>query len=117
MAGDVGSGEQATCSLVRPEPYPRIVSGSHLAIRGHVFCSFLALAPTREMKDRCDGADLKPESDRLIRDLGRLLSGDIVRVGRMIALHRPVADDAGPVFRAVGVALRRRSARSLIRQV
>ena len=82
-----------------------IFHSSYAAIRGHVFCSFLALVLAKELKDRCAKAGLKPEWDRLIRDLDRLQSGDIERDGRKITVSTPVTGDVGPVFRAAGVAL------------
>jgi hypothetical protein len=82
-----------------------IFHSSDAAIRGHVFCSFLALVLAKELKDRCAAAGLKPEWDRLIRDLDRLQSGDIDRNGRTITVRTPVTGDVGPVFRAAGVAL------------
>lgn len=82
-----------------------IFHSSDAAIRGHVFCSFLALVLAKELKDRCTKAGLKPEWDRLIRDLDRLQSGDIERDGRKITVRTPVTGDVGPVFRAAGVAL------------
>ena len=82
-----------------------IFHSSDAAIRGHVFCSFLALVLAKELKDRCARVGLKPEWDRLIRDLDRLQSGDIARDGRAITVRTPVTGDVGPVFRAVGVAL------------
>ena len=82
-----------------------IFQSSDAAIRGHVFCSVLALVLARELKDRCATTGLKLEWDRLIRDLDRLQSGDIERDGRTITLRTPVTGDVGPVFRAVGVAL------------
>ena len=82
-----------------------IFHSSDAAIRGHVFCSFLALVLAKELKDRCAKAGLAPEWDRLIRDLDRLQSGDIERDGRKITVRTPVTGDVGPVFRAAGVAL------------
>lgn len=82
-----------------------IFHSSDAAIRGHVFCSFLALVLAKELKDRCAKVALKPEWDRLIRDLDRLQSGDIERDGRKITVRTPVTGDVGPVFRAAGVAL------------
>jgi hypothetical protein len=70
-----------------------IFHSSDAAIRGHVFCSFLALVLAKELKDRCAALGLKPEWDRLIRDLDRLQSGDIERDGRTITVRTPVAHD------------------------
>jgi hypothetical protein len=42
------------------------------AIRGHVFCSFLALVLRKALEDRLAAARLKPEWDALLMDLDRL---------------------------------------------
>ena len=41
-------------------------------IRGHVFCSFLALVLRKELEDRLAAARLKPEWRELLADLDRL---------------------------------------------
>ena len=75
------------------------------AIRGHVFCSFLALVLAKELQDRCDRAGFKPEWDRLVRDLDRLQTGVIEKDNTRITVRTPVSGDVGPAFRAAGVAL------------
>ena len=82
-----------------------IFHSSDAAIRGHVFCSFLALMLHKELFDRCAEAGIKPEWRPLLRDLDRLQSGKIEKDGRSIAIRTPVSGQIGPVFRAVGVAL------------
>ena len=82
-----------------------IFHSSDAAIRGHVFCSFLALMLHKELFDRCAEAGIKPEWRPLLRDLDRLQSGKIEKDGRSIAIRTPVSGQVGPVFRAVGVAL------------
>jgi hypothetical protein len=82
-----------------------IFHSSDEAIRGHVFCSFLALVLAKELKDRCAKAGMHPEWDRLIRDLDRLQTADIKRDSRKVTVRTPVSGDVGPVFRAVGIAL------------
>lgn len=82
-----------------------IFHSSDAAIRGHVFCSFLALMLHKELFDRCTEAGIKPEWRPLLRDLDRLQSGKIEKDGRSIAIRTPVSGQVGPVFRAVGVAL------------
>src|ERR1019366_4597262 len=42
------------------------------AIRGHVFCSFLALVVRKALEDRLAAAGVKPEWGRLLMDLDRL---------------------------------------------
>ena len=81
-----------------------IFHSSDAAIRGHVFCSFLALMLHKELFDRCAEAGIKPEWRPLLRDLDRLQSGKIEKDGRSIAIRTPVSGQIGPVFRAVGVA-------------
>ena len=75
------------------------------AIRGHVFCSFLALILAKELQDRCARAGFQPEWDRLVRDLDRLQSGVIEKDNKRITVRTPVSGDVGPAFRAAGVAL------------
>ena len=75
------------------------------AIRGHVFCSFLALILAKELQDRCARAGFQPEWDRLVRDLDRLQSGVIEKHNKRITVRTPVSGDVGSVFRAAGVAL------------
>ena len=75
------------------------------AIRGHVFCSFLALILAKELQGRCARAGFQPEWERLVRDLDRLQSGVIEKDNKRITVRTPVTGDVGPVFRAAGVAL------------
>ena len=75
------------------------------AIRGHVFCSLLALVLARELQVRCARAGFRPEWERLVRDLDRLQSGVIEKDNKRITVRTPVSGDVGPVFRAAGVAL------------
>jgi len=82
-----------------------IFHSSDAAIRGHVFCSFLALVLAKELKDRCARVGLKPEWDRLIRDLDRLQSATVEQNGRRITTRTHVQGDVGRVFQAAGIAL------------
>ncbi|MGX5845420.1 IS1634 family transposase, partial [Mesorhizobium sp. ArgA1] len=45
---------------------------SDAAIRGHVFCSFLALTLAKELTRLCRDKGLKPEWQPLLNDLDRL---------------------------------------------
>jgi transposase len=82
-----------------------IFHSSDAAIRGHVFCSFLALVLAKELKERCATAGLKPEWDRLIRDLDRLQSATLEQNGRRITTRTHVQGEVGRVFQATGIAL------------
>jgi transposase len=62
------------------------------AIRGHVFCSFLALVLRKALEDRLTAArllqEIKTEQD-----------------DKHFVLRTPVTGDVGRVFQAVGIAL------------
>ena len=49
-----------------------IFHSSDAAIRGHVFCSFLALAMQKYLDDLSREAGVAPEWKELLRDLDRL---------------------------------------------
>ena len=76
------------------------------AIRGHVFCSFLALVLLqKELADRCRTAGVIVEWDDLIRDLDRLQQVTIEKDGKRVTTRTHVAGQVGKVFQAVGIAL------------
>jgi Transposase DDE domain len=75
------------------------------AIRGHVFCSFLALILRKELEERLSQARLRPEWNQLLADLDRLQEVEAEQDGKRFILRTPVTGVAGKVFQAVGVAL------------
>ncbi|MDA8251749.1 MAG: IS1634 family transposase [Rhodospirillales bacterium] len=75
------------------------------AIRGHVFCSFLALVLRKELEERLAAAQLKPEWRVLLADLDRLQEIAIEQDGKHVILRTPATGVAGKVFQAIGVAL------------
>jgi hypothetical protein len=75
------------------------------AIRGHVFCSFLALVMRKALEDHLAAARLNPEWGKLIRELDRLQEIETEQDGKQFLLRTPVTGDVGRVFKAVGVAL------------
>ena len=75
------------------------------AIRGHVFCSFLALVLQKELADLCRSADVTVEWDDLIRDLDRLQEATIEKDGKRVTTRTYVEGQLGRVFQAAGVAL------------
>lgn len=75
------------------------------AIRGHVFCSFLALVLRKVLEDRLAAAHLKPEWGALIRQLDRLQEIETEQDDKHFVLRTPVTGDVGRVFQAVGIAL------------
>jgi transposase len=78
---------------------------SDAAIRGHVFCSFLALALAKELTRLCEEKGLKPEWQPLLNDLDRLQQATIEKDGKVITTRTHVSGDVGNVFKAAGIAL------------
>ena len=82
-----------------------IYHSSDAAIRGHVFCSFLALLLHKHLADRCRAAGVTVEWADLLRDLDRLQEATIDKDDKRITTRTPVAGQVGRVFQAAGVAL------------
>jgi transposase len=89
-------------ALMRTRP---IHHSSDAAIRGHVFCSFLALVLQKELYERCKAADFTPEWGDVLRDLDRLQEVSLAKDGQQITLRTPATGAVGPLFKAVGIAL------------
>ncbi len=89
-------------AVLRTRP---IDHSSDAAIRGHVFCSFLALMLQKELADRCQAAGVTVEWADLLRDLDRLQEATIDKNGKRITTRTAVAGQVGHVFQAAGVAL------------
>ena len=75
------------------------------AIRGHVFCSFLALVLRKRLEDCLAAGRLKSEWGALLMDLDRLQEIEAEQEGKRFILRTPVTGDVGRAFQAVGVAL------------
>jgi hypothetical protein len=75
------------------------------AIRGHVFCSFLAVMLRKELEERLATVQPKPEWRELLADLDRLQEIEVEQDGKHFILRTPVTGVAGKVFQAVGTAL------------
>ncbi|NJN36913.1 MAG: IS1634 family transposase [Nitrospiraceae bacterium] len=76
------------------------------AIRGHVFCSFLALVLRHELEDRLARKGLGDlEWAKIVRDLDRLEEVDVEKDGKRFILRTEVSGVAGKVLQTVGVAL------------
>ena len=75
-------------ALLRTRP---IYHSSDAAIRGHVFCSFLALVLRKELDDRCHAADFRPEWGDVLRDLDRLQEVELAKDGKRLMAARRVA--------------------------
>ena len=89
-------------ALLRTRP---IYHSSDAAIRGHVFCSFLALVLRKELDDRCHAADFRPEWGDVLRDLDRLQEVELDKDGKRLILRTPTTGTAGRLFQAARIAL------------
>ena len=74
-------------------------------IRGHVFCSFLALVLKKELADRCAARNFQPEWDDVRRDLDRLQEVEVEQDGKRFILRTPTTGTAGKLFQTLRVAL------------
>jgi len=89
-------------ALMRTRP---IYHSSDAAIRGHVFCSFLALVLRKELDARCRTAGWRPEWGDVLRSLDRLQEVTISKDGREMTLRTPATGFTGPLFKAARIAL------------
>jgi len=74
-------------------------------IRGHVFCSFLALVLRKELQDRLEVSGMSFEWAEILRDLQALQTVEVEHGGKRFLLRSEAEGSCGSVFRAVGVAL------------
>lgn len=74
-------------------------------IRGHVFCSFLALALRKELQDRLERKGWRLEWRDVIDDLGELVEMEISVKGKGYIVRSETKGVAGKAAQAAGVAL------------
>jgi hypothetical protein len=74
-------------------------------IRGHVFCSFLALVLRQELQARLQARGHGFEWDQVMRDLERLQQVEVESQGKRFLLRTELQGSAGRVLQAVGVAV------------
>jgi hypothetical protein len=74
-------------------------------IRGHVFCSFLALLLKQELESRIKLADLRWECKEVIRGLDALQQVEANFQGRRFLFRSQPTADASQAVRATGVAI------------
>jgi transposase len=74
-------------------------------IRGHVFCSFLALLLRQELEQRLTSKQWKLEWADVIRDLDNLVEMEIAIGGKSYVIRGHTTGVTGKVFQACGVAL------------
>jgi hypothetical protein len=73
-------------------------------IRGHVFCSFLALVLRHDLQTRLKERGHDLEWADVMRDLERVQYADVEHAGKRFRLRTELAGTAGRVFQAAGVA-------------
>lgn len=74
-------------------------------IRGHVFCSFLALVLRKELQDRLERKGWHLEWADVIRDLDRLQEIEMSIDGKGYVVRTETKGTVGKVFQACGVAV------------
>ena len=74
-------------------------------IRGHVFCSFLALLLRKELEDQLANKQWKLEWDDIIRDLNNLVEMEVSTNGKGYSFRGQMSGGTGKVFQACGVAM------------
>jgi transposase len=74
-------------------------------IRGHVFCTFLALVLRKELQDRLEAKGSTLEWADIIQDLDALEEVEVLQGEKRFLLRTETKGTCGTVFQAVGVAL------------
>ncbi len=74
-------------------------------IRGHVFCSFLALVLRQELQARLEGRGDDVEWADVIRDVDQLQVVEVEQDGKRFLLRSETKGTCGKAFQAAGVAL------------
>jgi len=75
------------------------------SIKGHVFCSFLALMLMKELQLRILNKGWKLEWGDIKRDLEALCEVELEEAGQTYYLRTDLAGICGKVFQAAGVAI------------
>ena len=75
------------------------------AIRGHMFCSFLALTLQKALFERLEQAEVQESWNDIVRDLRAVTETEIEQDHKRLAVCSKPTDRAASVFRAVGVRL------------
>jgi hypothetical protein len=75
------------------------------SIRGHVFCSFLALVLRKALQDRLEAIGEHLEWADVIRDLDALEEVEVIQQSKRFLLRNEIQGTCGKVFQAVGVKL------------
>ena len=75
------------------------------AIRGHMFCSFLALTLQKALFERLEQAELQESWNDIVRDLRAVTETQIEQDHKRLAVRSRITERAAGVFRAVGLRI------------
>lgn len=89
-------------SLLRTRP---VYHRTNEAIRGHIFCSFLALVLKQELEARMREAGIEAEWADVVRDLGRLSETVVELQGKRFAVRTQAQGAVPRIVRCVGASL------------
>jgi hypothetical protein len=92
----------AAKSLLATRP---IFHRSDAAIRGHIFCTFLALVLRKDLLDRLAARGTMPEWQCTVDDLLDLSSVEVEQDGRRALLRTAPRSSIDPICRAIGLTL------------
>lgn len=73
-------------------------------IRGHVFCTYLALVLRKALEDRLEAAEIDEEWAKVLADLDRLTHVDVEKDGKRFRIRSTTPGCASKVLKATGVA-------------
>jgi hypothetical protein len=85
--------------------------GADAGIRGHVFCTFLALVLRKELIDRLAVRRSRLEWQRIVDDLADLSEIDVEQDGRRVRLRTAPGPTIDPICRASALPYRPSSRR------
>jgi hypothetical protein len=92
----------AAKSLLATRP---IFHRSDAAIRGHIFCTFLALVLRKDLLDRLAARGTMPEWQCTVDDLLDLSNVEVEQDGRRALLRTAPRSSIDPICRAIGLTL------------
>jgi hypothetical protein len=95
------TGNSSVTSAVLPGIFHKTDAG----IRGHVFCTFLALVLRKELFDRLAARRSRLEWQRVVDDLTDLSEINVEQDGRRARLRTAPGPTIDPICRAVGITL------------
>lgn len=82
-----------------------IPSVGEAIVRGHMFCSFLALLLRREIEVKLAASGLSMDWRDVVRDLNRLTETEVAQAGRRFVIRSEPSGNALMIAEALGVAL------------